>query len=106
MTVDASREERPVAGVRIALTIVALVLNGIVIVLMASEPVLDVLLIAAIGLLPALLFAFESYETTSRRIAAAIAVVYFALAVVFIYPIGFIPAALCLLIAALAPARR
>ena len=106
MAVDASHEERPVAGGRIALTIVALVLNGTVIVLSGSESVRDVLLFVAIGILPALLLAFKSYETTFRRLAAAIAVGYVALAVVFIYPVGFIPAALCLLIAALAPARR
>jgi hypothetical protein len=71
-----------------------------------SEPLRDVLLIAFVGLLPASLFALRGTETAFRRFAAVIATAYLALAVVFIYPIGFLPAALCLGIAAIAPTPR
>jgi hypothetical protein len=96
---------RPASSRRVALTIAALILNGVVIALSLSESLGDVLLIACVGLLPAILFAFRHNETAFRRVAAVIAVGYLALAVVFIYPIGFVPAALCLLVAALARAR-
>lgn len=97
---------RPVAGHRVAFTVAGLILNAVVVALSASEPLGDVLLIALIGFLPASLFAFRGNETAFRRLADAIAVAYLALAVVFIYPIGFLPAALCLSIAAIAPAHR
>jgi hypothetical protein len=97
---------RPAAGRRVALTIAALVLNGVVVALSLSEPLGDVLLIGALGLLPAALFAVRGNETAFRWVAAAIAVGYVALAVVFIFPIGYLPAALCLFVAALGRARR
>lgn len=91
----------PADGRRVAWTIVALAFNIAVVVLSLSEPLGDVLIIAATGALPAVLFALRDNLRPFRAVAVLIAGFYVALPALIPFVFGYVPAALCLLAAGL-----
>ena len=101
MAPSSSEYAAPADGRRVAWTIIGLALNAAVVALSLSEPLGDVLIVAAIGALPAVLFALRGNVRPFRTVAVLIASLYITLPILIPFVLGYVPAALCLLAAGL-----
>src|SRR3954449_3172100 len=104
MDISAAHTES-VAGWRVAIVIVALVLNVALIIGVLSDDLDQVLVVAAVSALPAALLGLRARPAVFRPLATAIGLFYLLIAVAFVYPIGYVPSGVGLLLAGILKRR-
>jgi hypothetical protein len=86
---------------RTAAVAAALACNAVIVALALLDGTDGGLGLVALGLPPAALLPLRSHDRAFRWAALALTIAYVASAIVFFFPLIYLPAALCLLVAAL-----